>query len=96
MSRPAKFKNNVKVSERHGASEWKMEKLALLILMPLAVWVASSGYTLAGAGYEGAAAWFSSTLNAGLLAATVVLFCGFASLAWKVIIEDYVPAASCR
>lgn len=96
MSRPAKFKNNVKISERHGASEWKSEKLALLILMPLALWVASSGYTLAGAGYEDALIWFSSPLNAGLLGATVVVFCGFASLAWKVIIEDYVSAASGR
>ena len=37
MSGPAKFRNNVKISERHGASEWATEKLALLLLMPLGV-----------------------------------------------------------
>ena len=43
MSAAPKFKNNVKISERHGASEWKVEKLALLALMPLGLWVLSSG-----------------------------------------------------
>jgi len=90
----AKFKNNVKISERHGASEWKVEKLALLALMPLGLWVLSSGFTLAGADYGAVVAWFGSTLNAGLAAVTAVVFCLFASLAWKVIIEDYVPAGS--
>ena len=30
MSAAPKFKNHVKISERHGAGEWKIEKLALL------------------------------------------------------------------
>ena len=90
MSSPAKFRNNVKVSERHGAKEWATEKLALLLLMPLGVWLASTAFTLSGAGYEGAVAWFSDKLNAGLLAVTAVVFFGFANLAWKVIIEDYI------
>ncbi|MGE7198741.1 succinate dehydrogenase, hydrophobic membrane anchor protein [Brevundimonas naejangsanensis] len=95
MSAAPKFKNNVKISERHGAGEWKLEKLALLALMPLGLWwVLSSGFTLAGADYGAVVAWFGSTLNAGLAAVTAVVFCLFASLAWKVIIEDYVPAGS--
>lgn len=96
MSAAPKFKNNVKISERHGAGEWKLEKLALLALMPLGLWVLSTGFTLAGADYGAIIAWFGSTLNAGLLAVTAVVFCLFASLAWKVIIEDYVPAPSTR
>lgn len=90
MSGPAKYRNNVKVSERHGAAEWATEKLALLLLTPLGVWLASTAYTLSGKGYAGALAWFSDRLNAGLLAVTAVIFFGFASLAWKVIVEDYV------
>ena len=90
MSGPAKYRNNVKVSERHGAKEWATEKLALLLLMPLGVWLASTAFTLSGKGYEGALAWFSDKLNAGLLAVTAVVFFGFANLAWKVIIEDYI------
>ena len=96
MSAAPKFKNNVKISERHGAGEWKIEKLALLALMPLGLWALSTGFTLAGADYGAIVAWFGSTLNAGLLAVTAVVFCLFASLAWKVIIEDYAPTPSAR
>lgn len=90
MSGAAKFKNNVKISERHGASEWATERVALLILMPLGVWLASTAFTLAGASYETVMAWFANGLNAVLLGLTAVVFFGFASLAWKVIIEDYI------
>jgi succinate dehydrogenase / fumarate reductase membrane anchor subunit len=96
VSAAPKFKNNVKISERHGAGEWKLEKLALLALMPLGLWVLWSGFTLAGAGYEAVVAWFGNALNTGLLAVTAIVFFLFASLAWKVIIEDYVPTPSAR
>ena len=96
MSGAAKFKNNVKVSERHGAGEWLIERVLLVALLPLGLWVASTGFTLAGAGYEAVVAWFGNTLNAGLLAVTAIIFFLFASLAWKVIIEDYVPTPSAR
>ena len=45
---------------------------------------------------EAVAAWFANTLNAVLAGLTLVVFCGFASLAWKVILEDYVPQAGAR
>lgn len=90
MSGLARYRNGVRVSERHGAGEWALEKVALLALMPLAVWLALTAYTLAGAGYEVVLDWFSNRLNAGLLAVTVVAFFLFASLAWKVIVEDYI------
>ncbi|CAN5225942.1 hypothetical protein BH10PSE2_BH10PSE2_16870 [soil metagenome] len=90
MSGAVKYKNGVKVSEHHGAGEWTAEKIALLILMPLAVWLASTAFTLAGASYDVVLDWFSSKLNAALLALTAIVFFGFASLAWKVIVEDYI------
>ena len=96
MSGAAKFKNNVKVSERHGAGEWLSERVLLVTLIPLGLWVASTGFTLAGAGYEDVLAWFANPLNAGLLAITVVVFFGYVSVAWKVILEDYVPGAGTR
>ena len=96
MSGAAKFKNNVKVSERHGAGEWLIERILLVALLPLGLWVASTGFTLAGAGYEAVLAWFGNALNAGLLGLTAIVFFLFASLAWKVIIEDYVPTPSAR
>jgi succinate dehydrogenase / fumarate reductase membrane anchor subunit len=96
VSGQAKYKNGVKISERHGAGEWTTEKLALLILMPLAIWIASTGFTLAGAGYDATLAWFANRLNAGLLAVTVIVFFTFAGLAWKVIVEDYIHKPSTK
>ncbi|MFN3815717.1 succinate dehydrogenase, hydrophobic membrane anchor protein [Brevundimonas sp.] len=90
MSGYAQYKNRVKISERHGAREWVVERVSLLLLMPLGVWAASSAFTLAGADYDTAAAWFASTLNAVLLGVTAVVLLGYISLAWKVIIEDYI------
>lgn len=92
----AKFKNNVKVSERHGAGEWLIERVLLIALIPLGLWAASTGFTLAGAGYDAAMAWFANPLNAALMAITAVVFFGYVSLAWKVILEDYVPGAGTR
>ena len=96
MSVAAKFKNNVKVSERHGAGEWLIERVLLVALIPLGLWVASTGFTLAGAGYDAAMAWFANPLNAVLMAITAVIFFGYVSLAWKVILEDYVPNVGTR
>jgi len=90
VSSPAKFRNRVKISERHGAGEWTIEKLLLAALMPLSLWVASSAVTLAGADYGVVAAWFANGLNATLAVLAAVAFCGFAALAWKVIVEDYI------
>ena len=90
MSGAARFRNGVEISERHGAGEWSTEKVALLILMPLGVWAASTGFALAGAGYEAVTGWFANPLNPILLSVTALVFFGFASLAWKVIIEDYI------
>ena len=73
MSGAAKFKNNVKVSERHGAGEWLIERILLVALLPLGLWVASTGFTLAGAGYDAAMAWFANPLNAVLMAITAVM-----------------------
>ena len=90
MSGPSQYRKGVRISERHGAGEWTVEKLALLALMPLGVWTALSAYSLVGADYETVLSWFAAPVNAWLLGATVVVFFLFASLAWKVIIEDYI------
>ncbi len=90
MSGPIQFKNGVKVSERHGAGEWTLEKILLAAFMPLGIWLASTAFTLTGADGDIVLQWFASRLNAGLLIATALVFLGYASLAWKVIIEDYI------
>lgn len=96
MSGPAQFRNHVKVSERHGAGEWLSEKVALAALMPLGLWLVSTVFTLAGASYDTVMAWFGSALNSWLAAITLLAFLWFASLAWKVILEDYVSDPKTR
>lgn len=90
MSGPVKYKNGVRVSQRHGAGEWKIEKILLAALMPLGLWLAASAYSLTGADYVEASAWFANKLNASLAVITALAFFGFAALAWKVIVEDYI------
>jgi succinate dehydrogenase / fumarate reductase, membrane anchor subunit len=90
VSELTRFRKLVKVSERHGAGEWLTERVALFALVPLGVWLASTAFTLTGAGYDAVMAWFRSPLNAALMVATVLIFCGYASIAWKVIVEDYI------
>ncbi len=90
MSGQVKYRNGVKISERHGAGEWTIEKIALALLMPLGLWVAATAISLTGAGYDAVLDWFGNPLNAVLAAVTVLVFFAFASLAWKVIVEDYI------
>lgn len=90
MSGYAQYKNRVKISERHGSGEWVVERVSLLALVPLGVWTAISAFTLAGADYERVTGWFARPLNAVLATLTLVVFLGYAALAWKVIIEDYI------
>ena len=90
MSAQPHYRNGVRVSERHGAGEWTLEKILLGLFLPLAVWLLWTAFTLAGAGYDLVLQWFASRLNAGLLIATALVFFGYVALAWKVIIEDYV------
>lgn len=90
MSGRVEYRKGVRVSQRHGAGEWAAERVALLTLMPLGLWVAASVYALAGADYDAFRAWFGQSLNAILASITVVVFCFFAALAWKVIVEDYI------
>jgi succinate dehydrogenase / fumarate reductase membrane anchor subunit len=90
VSGSVQFRNGVKISERHGAGEWTLEKILLALMMPLGVWLLSTAFTLAGAEYDVVLQWFANRLNAGLLIVTALVFFGFASLAWKVIVEDYI------
>ena len=90
MSAQPHYRNGVRVSERHGAGEWTLEKILLGLFIPLGIWLLSTAFTLAGADYDVVAQWFASRLNAGLLIATALVFFGYVALAWKVIIEDYI------
>lgn len=94
MSRHAKaYRNGVKVSENHGAGEWKAERLSSLLLVPLTVWGLWAAATLSGGGYDGALAWFSSPVNAVLLVVTLLATLWHMQMGVKVIVEDYIHSA---
>ena len=68
MSRNEKtYRNGVKVSEGHGAAEWRAERLSALVLIPLSLWGLWGAWTIAGSGYDGARAWLAQPINAALL-----------------------------
>lgn len=97
MSREAKaFRKGVKVSERHGAGEWTAERLSSLVLVPLTLWGLWSGWRLAGAGYDGALAWFAEGWNAWTLAALLLVSLWHMSLGLKVIVDDYIHRPGSR
>jgi len=86
----------VKVSERHGAGEWLQERLSSLILIPLTLWGLWSGWTLSGAGYDAAMAWFRSPVNATLLAVTLLVSLWHMNMGLKVIVDDYIHRPASR
>jgi succinate dehydrogenase / fumarate reductase, membrane anchor subunit len=91
LSRQTKaFRKGVKVSERHGAGEWVQERLSSLILVPLTLWGLWSGWSLSGAGYDGALEWFRSPVNAGLLVVTLVIGLWHMHMGATVIVDDYI------
>lgn len=90
------FVKGVKVSEQHGAGEWKAERLSSLILVPLTLWGLWSAAQLAGGGYDGALIWFQSPINAGLLALTLVASLWHMNLGLKVIVDDYIHKPGTR
>jgi len=97
VSRETKaFVRGVKVSERHGAGEWTAERLSSLILVPLTLWGLWGGWTLSGAGYDGALAWFRSPVNAVLLAVTLLISLWHMNMGLKVIVDDYIHKTGSR
>lgn len=97
MSRLSRsYVKGVKVSERHGAGEWKAERLTSLVLIPLTLWGLWSGWTLSGAGFDRAMEWFALPVNAILLGLTLLISIWHMNMGLKVIVDDYIHKPSSR
>lgn len=77
-------------SARHGAWTWIKERVSSAVLAPLCLWGLWAGASLAGGGYDAAAAWVAQPLNAVLLAISLLVAIYHMHLGMKVVIEDYI------
>lgn len=77
-------------SAHHGVGHFIVERISGLLLIPLALYGVFAAVRLAGAGYEGAAAFVGQPLNAVLL--SLLLICGLIHVkhTMQVVIEDYI------
>lgn len=80
----------------HGAGHWLSERVTSVALIPLCVWLIWSILALDAPSYAAFTLWLSTPLNAGLLAATVLIGFWHGIMGMQVIIEDYVSCATTR
>jgi succinate dehydrogenase / fumarate reductase membrane anchor subunit len=85
-----------KKSAKHGAGEWLAERFTSIALIPLVLWAAYAGFTIAGTGYEGALAFVSRPFNMMAIAATVLITAWHMYMGLKVIIDDYIGKPGTR
>ena len=68
-------------------------RASAVVLLLLALWFVFGLLAHAGGGYQTARAWLAAPLNAGLLAATLVVAAFHMRLGMNEIIEDYIHGA---
>ena len=77
-------------SAKHGVGHWISERISSVALVPLSLWGVVSGLALARVGYDGAAAWLHSPLNAVLAALLFVVSFQHMHAGLRVVVEDYI------
>jgi len=77
-------------SARDGLSEWRLQRLTAVALIPLVVWFAVSLIMMSGADYLIVRAWVGSPVVMVLLTLTIVIGLHHGQLGLQVVIEDYV------
>ncbi|HEX2113894.1 MAG TPA: succinate dehydrogenase, hydrophobic membrane anchor protein [Alphaproteobacteria bacterium] len=77
-------------SAQHGVSDWWVQRVTAVALVPLTVWFVASVVSLAGADFRTVALWMGSPVTAVLLILMLVATFRHAQLGVRVVIEDYV------
>jgi succinate dehydrogenase / fumarate reductase membrane anchor subunit len=77
-------------SAKHGVGAWIAERVSSVALVPLSLWGVISALSLSRVGYEGAAAWLQSPLNAVLAALLFAVSFQHMHAGLRVIVEDYI------
>lgn len=74
----------------HGAGHWLIERFTALALAPLGLWFIYALVHLHDAPHDAVIAWLSAPVNAGLMAAFIVVAFWHGALGSQVIVEDYI------
>lgn len=77
-------------SQHKGTRHWIWQRISALLLMPLSLWIISSGRNYVYEDYELVLFWASKPITAVLLQVTLLLLLLHAYLGMIVIVDDYV------
>ena len=77
-------------SAKHGVGHWISERVTAVALVPLSLWAVFSALSLSRVGYDGAALWLHSPLNAVLAALFTVVSFQHMHAGLRVVVEDYI------
>jgi len=83
-------------SAKHGVNNWIAERVSSVALVPLSLWGVFSAITLSRLGYDGAAMWLRSPLNAVLAGLLAVVSFQHMHAGLRVVIEDYIHKSSSK
>jgi succinate dehydrogenase / fumarate reductase membrane anchor subunit len=75
---------------KHGVGHWMSERISSVALVPLSLWGVFSALNLARVGYDGAALWLHSPVNAVLAFLLVLVTFQHMHAGLRVVVEDYI------
>ena len=81
---------------RNGVRHWWQQRLTLIALVPLTVWLAVSLLCLPSLAHPALVAWMSQSSTALLLILLVLIAAWHSQLGVRVVVEDYVHDAGAR
>lgn len=77
-------------SAKTGVHHWWAQRMTAIALVPLMLWLVASLVSLAGGGYDEAAAWVGSPFTSTLLVALIIALYYHVQLGLQVVLEDYL------
>ena len=77
-------------ANKSGVGHWKEQRIAAVVMLPLAVWLVFSLFALAGKSHWEVTAWIGETLNGVLLILFIGALFRHMKLGLEVVIDDYV------
>ena len=83
-------------SAKHGVGHWIGQRVTAVAMVPLGLWALDSGLTLSRLGYDGAALWLHSPLNAVLSILLVITAFVHMKIGMQEVIEDYIHKTSTK